>query len=180
MSQKRKLRIGGIAVGLVAVLTGLLAVVLGPSAAGKGGVRSSGDVVSGSGDFNVVQFGWQEPAAELGEPVLSIEPGQDNRLTECGSDAWESSMLVLAPEGVAYCITRIDMSDPDTLAAARILGTQLATEDSYSDAELNVLRLQVLAGEAPQESAEAAQLHAELDAAWKALSPAEYEHLNGS
>jgi len=129
-------------------------------------------------DFTVSTLGWDKSAESGAAPILSVEPGQDERLLSCGSDAWANSMLVLSSKGVAYCIEGFDASDPQSIASARILAMKLQG-NSYDAAELNVLRLQTLLGYAAPESPEAAAYRDQLDLAWESLTPDEQRHLLG-
>ncbi len=142
----------------------------------------SDDVLQGptedlKAQFTVSQLQWDGEQSRNQGPALSVNSGADRRLLDCGSDTWEQSMLVLAPAGVAYCIEDIDTADPETVNAARILSKRLISGGTFSDAELDVLRLQVLLGYAPEESPEAAQYRDDLNEAWDALTSAEKEHL---
>lgn len=131
-----------------------------------------------SGGFNIESFNWAE-AEGSNEPLLTVGRDQSTRLLDCGSDAWESSMLVLARQGVAYCIEPITPGDAESIYAAKALARELIDGLVLSDAQLNVLRLQALAGYADQESVESARYHEELDEAWDQLSPEEREELSG-
>lgn len=55
---------------------------------------------------------------------------------------------------------------------------KLISGGTYTDAELNVLRLQTLLGYAQLESPQAAEYRDQLNEAWDRLSPAEQAHLS--
>jgi hypothetical protein len=134
------------------------------------------ELVSAS-DFRIAELTWSGKGDK--EPILETRAGQDAALVGCGSDALEGSVLALAEEGLAYCIQGVDSSDPDSVFAARIVAAKLIGA-VFTDAELEVLRLETLLGYAKQESPEAAQYRDEYNAAWDALTKAERDHLKGA
>jgi hypothetical protein len=164
-------------VALIASLVGI--VILASAGAGTSPARSTRDApssVANTPAFNVSQLGWAE--ATDGDEILTTEPGQPERLTRCGSDAWESSMLVLAPEGIAYCIEPVG-PDPDVRVAARLLAMELLKDTTFSDAQVEVLRLQTLLGYAEPESVDAARYRNELQRAVELLTPKERVEILG-
>lgn len=162
-----------------AVIATLSYVSVATGAEGQQSIHRNRDVahMSDASDFNISTFGWEQSASESGEETLIVGPGQSDRLEDCGTGAWEGSMLVLAPAGTAYCIEPIDRSDPESVATARIVAMRLIKGGTFTDAELGVLRLQTLLGYAALESAEASSLRDQLNQAWDALTPAEQAHL---
>lgn len=119
------------------------------------------------------------PASDYDPAILSVSEGQDSRLKKCGSESWEDSILVLAPADRAYCIAPVDTKDPDLMAAVRIAATKLIKGGEWTDAELNYLRLQVLASFASDTgSPDAPQLWEEFKEAGDALTPEERRHVS--
>lgn len=145
--------------------------------AGVSGARHEQARVTLAGStFTVDAFEWT--TLENGEygPVLGQD--QDERLADCGRDAWPDSMGVYGPNG-GFCISSIDFSDHESVAAANLLARRLSSGTEYSDAEVNALRLWTLAGYADPDSKAAAELLAQFDAAFDALTDEERDHLFG-
>lgn len=128
-------------------------------------------------DFDLSTFAWDKPSSEDEGAILTLRAGQAERLKDCGSNGWDESVLVLAPGRRAYCIAPVDNADPELMAAVRVAAVKLIDGGTWTDAELNYLRLQVLASYAG-DSPDAAQIWGEFKAAGDALTPAEREHVS--
>jgi hypothetical protein len=140
--------------------------------------RPTGGIDSMRAELEVASLRWREPTDPHDQPpILSVDVGQDQRLTTCGSDAWPDSMLVLATAPVAYCVSGFDSGDPKSIFAAKLLAMELQGK-SFNDAELEVLRLRTLMLYAPEGSAEGADLRRRYNAAWDDLTEAEQRNLS--
>ncbi len=178
-SQRGSIRILAIVVTGVLVITAAAAMAAGGgeragkrSARGVQGDSEAREVVEQS-DFSITEIAWS--GRDDDAPTLEVGPAQDGALADCGSDALPGSVLALA--GVAYCIQGVDSSDHESIFAARVVAEKLINGGDFNDAELEVMRLETLAGYADPESPEAAELWDQYLAAWEALSREEQEHL---
>lgn len=139
---------------------------------GASNESSSAMIADAQADLAIETLVWVGDTRR-GDARLVLDPDQPSHLGECGSDAYPGSFLILADHDVAYCIHGVDPSDLEQVNAAIILGRQLITGATYSEAQLEVLRLQTLLGYAKLESPEAAGYRDDLIKAWDALSPSE-------
>lgn len=122
-------------------------------------------------DLDLPQARWDPSAASPGERAeLTVESGE--RWTEgCGSDSVPGSMLVLTPDGSAYCILGIDTDNPEAVFEARAIAQRLITVEVPSEEELEILRLRVRLSYESPDSEEANRIRERLDELWRDLTP---------
>lgn len=129
--------------------------------------------------LDVPQLQWDATAPRTDEPKLTVSAADDPALASCGSDELPGSMLVLSQDGTAYCIRGIDTDSPTAMFQARSVAQRIIEDRVPSQAELDILQLRVELSMLEPNSDEANAVRGQIDAKWKALSPAQREALKG-
>ena len=128
--------------------------------------------------LDIPTFGWSIPdgkSANEAEAIRELGPEDDPALAECGKDKLQGSMLVLASDGVAYCILGVDTSSSESFFAAEAIAKRLTSPAEVSDRGYEYMRARIALAFADEGTAEFEQAAKDLESLRAEMSQEEKE-----